>query len=224
MNAAREWVSRLAATVGEEPSNMARRAGLATTTLTRALSPSGHGKLTRSTLEALARAYGVEVPAAVLEAVEPGRRRRSARPDVQRLARLPTPPAGPNDVPVWGAIDSARPGFFHLNHVALDYARRPPGAAAVAHLACLRMPDDSMAPWRLAGEALYLDPHRPMTLMHHVLVECAVLADPNGPTLSFVAQLRREGYWQHAPRDVVALDGLQVVNRVRVLEWQELLG
>ncbi|WP_191085647.1 helix-turn-helix domain-containing protein [Roseococcus microcysteis] len=223
-DAAREWVLRLAHDKQQELSNLARRAGIATSTLTRAMNPAQNGKLTQATLEKLSRAYGVEIPKHVLDSVEPGRRRYSAAPMITGLGQLPPAPSGPNDVPIWGAVQTHRPGFFHVNHAALDHAKRPPGGAAIARLACIRMPDESMEPWRMAGEAIYLDPNRPIALMNHALVECIDPARPNDPSLAFIAQRRREGWYLHGPRAFLDLGALQIMDRYRILEWAELLG
>lgn len=222
--AAREWVSRLAAERKTTPTGLARRAGLNPSTVTRPMSAGDHKHLiTRQTIERIASTWQVAAPESLLKGLPEGRNRTTRAKIVATLGTLALPPPGPNDVPVWGAVATARAGFFHLNRVPLDYTRRPPGAAAIANLACLRMPDESMEPWRRTGEPLFLDPHRPIGIDHHALVEVGLEADPNAHPMAFVGQLRREGWYQHGPRKLVDLRGLRVLERFRILEWQELL-
>lgn len=222
--AACEWINALSAEKGVPPSTLAERAHLDPAAFTRAMNPTNGKPITQATLQRLAQRWGVPVPDTLLRQLPPGRKRSDVKRIVAGLAALPpSPPAGENDVPMWGAIMSKREPFFYLNRTPLSYTTRPPGGQGLSALACLWMPDETMAPWRITGERVYLDPTRPIRAGDHALVEIGLESDPNGLPLAFIAQLTPEGWRQHASGNIIDLRGRHVLDRFRILEWSELL-
>ncbi|MBS7789252.1 hypothetical protein KTR66_04565 [Roseococcus sp. SDR] len=222
--AAREWIETLARTKGTNASKLAAHAGLAPSAVTRAMKWENGKPLTQNTLQALATAWHVPAPDQILRRLPLGRDRSGIKRTVKALAALPPrTPVGEADVPLWGAVMSAWDHLFHLNRTPLSYATRPPGAQGVRALACMYMPDDSMAPWRVMGERIYLDPTRPIRTGDHALVEVADVLAPNNEPLAFIALNTAQGWRQYAPRTPINMNRWKVLARFRVLEWSELV-
>ena len=125
-----------------------------------------------------------------------------------------------------------QPGpLFRLNRVAVDMAPRPHGISTARKTSALRMPDDTMAPWRRAGELVFIDPTRPVRRGDHALF---LLADPQHPDEDAACLIREVLAVETAPtaRQMAAhtakapesfLEDYVVTERQRVLEWEEVL-
>lgn len=232
---ARRFILEIAQTVNGNLTEVARRAGLNQTTVTRSMAEHSSHPITARTVAAIAEAMRAVPPPGLLERLPPGRERAHRMgAGAPAPSRGPTPVTAnglPRDVPLYGAIIVARGPLFRLNPHAVDHAPRPPGIIAARKVFAVRMPDDSMAPWRRAGELIFVDPARPVRRGDHALFH---LVDPGLPDeepmhlvrmvdAAATADAARQAvaHCVKAPEDF--LHGLQVVDRLRVLEWEELI-
>lgn len=218
LTAARAYVSQVMTATGRDPTNLARLVNMNPSTLTRLMSSNPRGGVRRSTLEQIARITGIPLPAALTNDLP------SAAPAAAGNARSLL-----MDVPVHALIGSREPGFYFWNQTALDYVHRPPGVARVTRLFALRMPDDSMAGWRMPGDLVYVDPTRPVAENDHAFIEVANTAMPDEPSLYVIRRVvrrRASGVvlqnWGFDPKEItVSRDTVLAYHRV--MEWAELL-
>lgn len=87
------------------------------------------------------------------------------------LTRFPRPPVGPRDVPVLGVAVGGADGLFDMNGAAIDQAERPHTLQGVRDGYAVYMIGDSMEPKYEAGQILYVHPNRPPRVMDYVVVE-----------------------------------------------------
>lgn len=213
----RAYLLRVLDALQIDATNLARRAGLAPSTLTRFLSDNARSEtLRRATLEAIARASKVPLP-----------------PELAAPAGSPSSPdtqAGMRDVPVQALISAPSEGLFYWNQTSIDFAPRLPGIRHNTKVFAIRAPDDTMSGWRRPGELIYIDPTRAVSEGDHTLAEIANRASPNNPSLYFVRRLDRRrgnevvfGTWGFDPSEQT-FPRRDVLSLLRVLEWPELLG
>ena len=186
---------------GLSASELARRAGLAPSTLTKFLNdPGARHVLTTRTLAKLAEVTGRRLSEADAAAPE----REVSVP----LARPPAP--GASDVPVLGQARGGRDGLFIDNGVVEAYVPRPHVLMRVASAYAVFMNSDSQEPALRHGDLLYINPSMPPRRGDDVLIEL-----DNGE--AYIKRLLRR-----APRELVvrqfnpdrelAFDAGRVVN------------
>jgi SOS-response transcriptional repressor LexA len=232
---ARRFILEVAQSANVTMTEVARRASVNQTTVTRSMASRSPHPISARTVAAIADAMGRAPPPWLLEALPQGRERTHKAGPAQAAARAPAPVHASGlirDVPLYGALIVGRGPLFRLNPHAVDHALRPPGIIAARKVFALRMPDDSMAPWRRAGELIFIDPARPVRRGDHAMFH---LADPSLPDEDPICLIRlvNAGATADAITQAVAhaatgpepfLKGLQVIDRTRVLEWEELLN
>lgn len=238
---AKEYVLALLARTGLDLTKLAERAGLHQTTVTRPMNDKTHQHhLTRRTVQRLSEVFGVPVASEVLAGLRAGRATREealSRPTSPRprraAAAAPPLPTPIRDIPIQATPMVGRGSHFQLNPVAMDYAPRLPAIVTARKVFALRMPDGSMDPWRRIGELVFIDPTRPVAPGDHALVQLLEPGNPNAGPIFLIRRVvalpsqpggmpRLEAYVTPASGD--GLDGLQVVELSRALEWPELLG
>ena len=146
------------------------------------------------------------------------------------------PPEGPAqtagmglvDVPLYTLIPAAGGGAAYRSNVVSDRAPRLPGIIHARDVMAVRMPDDSMSPWRQPSEMIYLQPGWAVARGDHVLAELPHPTDPDSPNSVFVvrqvAQIR-QGELTLATYDGAAPVKLrrgEYLALTRVMEWSEL--
>lgn len=232
--AADAYIAALIERTGLDRTNLARAAGLAQSTLAEARVRKGH-PLTRHTVETLAARFRIAPPPGLVDRLPPGRNRTHRSGAKAWIMESPPPSAGTTghvrDVPIFGALMISRGPLFRLNRVAVDMAPRPYGLLTARKAYAIRMPDESMSPWRRAGELVFIDPTRPVRRGDHALF---LLADPSHPNEEPFCLVREVIGAESAPtaRQMAAhsqkgpetfLDEFVATERHRVLEWEEAL-
>ena len=154
---------RLMMETGLRPTELARRAGLSPSTLTKFLAASGPGHvLSTRTLSRIARATG---------------RRPSPEPlapggDIGAVLADPPRP-GAVDVPVLGHARGGRDGLFFDNGIVESYVPRPHVLTSVRDAFAVRMSSDSQEPAFRHGDLLYVNPNLPPKPGDDVVIELA---------------------------------------------------
>lgn len=214
---ARAYITTVMAATKRDPTNLARLARINPSTLTRLMSPTPRGGIRRSTLKQIADASGVPLPTNLL-------------PDLPHALGAVAAGALVRDVPVHGLIGTRWPDRFYWNQTPLDLALRPPGVLRATRLFGLRMPDDSMAGWRMPGEMIYVDPMRPVAEGDHAFIEVANATAPDDHShymIRRVVRRRPSGVvlqtWGFDPQETTLEHG-DALSFHRILEWSELLG
>ena len=213
------WAVELLVEKRLDPSTAARKAGLATTTLTRPIyTAEGEAKtIGRKTLHALSRAFSKPLPPEL--ALDAG----------GAVAMPASATELPRDVPVHGIPRRFADGGFEKNPIPVAFARRPPALDGMRHAYALYMPDDSMAPWRRAGKLIYVQPGRSPGIGDHALIETAPLADPNAESIWYIGRMegRRDGTLilsRYADDSVIHLPINRILDSQRIIEWDELFS
>lgn len=203
---------------------LARRAHLQPSTLTRWAKKAPDSRTTAhpATLQLLEQASGVMLP-----------------PELSRIARQrafadPAPGASPGaaalaPVPVHALIGTRFDGLFYRNHTASEHIRRLPGLESRHAVFALRMPDDSMEPWRRPNELVFVDPTWAVAVNDHALFEIANHHQPDGPPLYMIRRLMarqrhgdlRVGRYSADGFKVDSIKATTVTAVQRVLEWHE---
>lgn len=223
------WVRACMDATGLDATNLARAAGLSSTTLTRPLNNPGFESVPRvDTILRLAQVRRTPpLPALLADHVASP---RPVRSEVSPAPDHPPPSVDrmPANVPVHGTAVGGDAGDFRLNGSVVDWARRPPGIAHLKDAWCVYVQSDSMSPWREPGELVYLHPSRPPRPGDYVVVE---LHDDHGePGPAYLKKLVartgtrvRLAQW-NPRRDDIEIDLALVKNIYRVIDWSELLG
>lgn len=158
----KDAVRDLVAESGTTASELARRAGLAPSTLTKFLNDdSARHVLTTRTLSKIAAVTGRRLSDADLG---PVRREVSAPLDAP-------PPPGASDVPVLGQARGGRDGLFIDNGIVESYVPRPHVLMRVPHAYAVYMNSDSQEPVLRHGDLLYVNPSMPPRSGDDVLIE-----------------------------------------------------
>lgn len=216
-NPTRAYLMTVLNAMATDATNLARRAKLSPSTLTRFLSPGSKTEtLRRSTLEAISRVSKIPLPPELS--------------GVTMSGGFAEPTAPGRDIMVQALVSAPAEDLFYWNHTAIDFAPRLQGIAHATKVFAIRAPDDTMAGWRRPGELIYIDPARAVSEGDHALIEIANRASPNYPSLYFVRRLVRLrhdtatfGTWGHDPKEQ-SFPRKDVLSMLRALEWSELLG
>lgn len=168
--------------------------------------------------------------------------RRPLPPALADLLRGPAPEPpievastnlGIRPIPVHAMVGTRFPGRYHLNREPFEYLRRPEHLVGRERVFALRMPDDSMFPWRRPNELIMVDPTWAIAQGDHALVEINNGQDPDGPPLYMVRQfialdaraqqlrLGRYGARGLEPETIRQADSPAMQ---RILEWPTVLG
>lgn len=217
-SAEKDYLERVRRETGFTLTEIARRAKLSPTTLTRFMAREDEQHSLRpSTLRAIEQATRVNLP-----------------PELAAAARGmdPTPEHGaeerPGAVPLFALYGTSEHGDFLRNEQPTDIAPRLAGIAHNMRVFAVRMPDASMAPWRQPNELLYIDPTRFASAGDHALVEMSHPRDPDHPRNVFrirrIVARNRDGSLRLASYDggeVETVPRERVVAVHRALEWTE---
>lgn len=216
--AARAQIQAALEKTGLSPTELARRAGVAGTTLTRFLNSSDvkHVPSTRTLSKILAAAgmHGLGVNDGL----------------AGRVKELPHRIDMPRDVPVMGTAMAANgDGAFLLNTgEPIDWARRGPGIAKNKHVFTIYVEGESMEPRFEPGELIYLDPTRPVKLGDDVVVVFGSMREGQ-PDRHYLKRLVRRTAEkvltrQFNPDEVVEFPAGSVKQIIRVLRMNEVMG
>lgn len=174
--AIRQYVRAVMAETGLDATTLARRVGLAPSTLTRFLNDTraSHTLSTR-TLQKLSAYSALPLPMALggssdLQAVAPS----GASNDKMARASAPrgsVPASGPRDLPILGQARAGMEGFFIENGTVQGYVERPWFLLGRPDAYSCYVSDESMYPVYRHGELLYVDPSRPIGRGDDVVVE-----------------------------------------------------
>jgi len=161
-DAARRYIDAVAAATGWNYTAIARRAGLASTTVTRFMNePDVRHVLSARSIAKIAAASGVPVPpelggsAPLLADGEPGRREFMVAP-------MSMPPPGPRDLPIRGhAKGGTNEAYFFEQGVVQAYVERPWFLMGVPAAYAVYIQNDSMEPVFRHGHLAYVNPSVP---------------------------------------------------------------
>ena len=159
-DAAIAYVAALVRETGLDLTNLARRAGISSTTLTRFHNDPGYtNSLSARTLKKLSDASGVPLPASLGGA--PG---AMTAPRAQNaLNGLAIPQSGPRDLPVVGHVRGGQEGYFFDNGLIQSYAERPWFLLGQSGAYAVYVNDGSMEPVMRHGQLVYVSPAVPPT-------------------------------------------------------------
>lgn len=225
--AVRELVQQMLAETGLTLTELARRAGVSSTTLTRFMNKDVKHTLSMSTLGKLSVASGVSVPMGM--ALPGAAGAAAARPPAESLA-IPKRSEMPQDLPVYGTAQGANgEGAFVINMGGqVDRIRRPPGLMANRDAFAIYVEGDSMEPRFEPGETVVVDPNRPVRPGDDVvlLVESP---EPGQPPKAYIKRLVRRGaervlVKQYNPPREMEFPTAAVKKIFRVMRVGELLG
>lgn len=135
--------------------------------------------------------------------------------------------AMPRDVPILGAASCGDDGMFELNGQTVDYAKRLPQIMGAKDVYVLYVQGESMAPWRKNGGKVYVDPHKPVSVGDHIVVQLM----PEGPDATPAAYIkclvRRTAEYlflqQYNPNEERKFSMKKVKAIHRIMEWDELV-
>lgn len=134
----------------------------------------------------------------------------------------------PNDVPVYGtALGGSSGGEFIMNGDTGMRVRRPPRLVNRVDILALFVQGDSMEPRYKQGELIYLEKARPPQINDYVVVE--MKPGPEGEQPAYLKQLvGRSGtklrLRQHNPEKVLEIEVSKVLQVVRVMSLQDMMG
>ncbi|HEY4254602.1 MAG TPA: S24 family peptidase [Roseomonas sp.] len=223
--AVRELVQRMLAETGLTLTELARRAGVSSTTLTRFMNKDVKHTLSMSTLGKLSVASGVGVPMGISL---PGAAVAAPRP----AEALVVPRRGEmaQDLPVYGTAQGANgEGAFIINMGGqVDRIRRPPGLAANRDAFAIYVEGDSMEPRFEPGEVVVVDPNRPVRPGDDVVL-LLESPEPGRPPKAYIKRLVRRGaerilVKQYNPPREMEFPTAAVQKIFRVMRVGELLG
>lgn len=157
-DAAIAYVDALVRETGLDLTNLARRAGVSSTTLTRFHNDPGYtNSLSARTLKKLSDASGVPLPASLGGA--PG---AMVAPGAQNAVNgLAIPQSGPRDLPVVGHVRGGQEGYFFDNGLIQSYAERPWFLLGQSGAYAVYVNDGSMEPVMRHGQLVYVSPAVP---------------------------------------------------------------
>jgi len=201
-----------------DASNLARKARMSPSTLLRALDGKHQPRPdTLLKLEAISR---VPLPPELAAMIPPG-------------PGAPAAAIADASVPVHALVGSRLRGRFMLNREPYEWTRRLPGIDKRLKINAVRMPDDSMQPWRKPNELVFYDPLLAVADGDHALVEfTAAQSDPNAEETYAIRRfigrsrdgktVRLERYW--GPPEIEEVPAERVAVLRRILEWSEVVG
>jgi phage repressor protein C with HTH and peptisase S24 domain len=167
-DAAIAYVDALVRETGLDLTNLARRAGVSSTTLTRFHNDPGYtNSLSARTLKKLSDATGVPLPASLGGAT--GAMMASAAQN--GFNGLAIPQSGPRDLPVVGHARGGQEGYFFDNGLVQSYAERPWFLLGQSSAYAVYVNDGSMEPVMRHGQLVYVSPAVPPTPGDEVVVQ-----------------------------------------------------
>lgn len=224
--AVRELVQRMLAETGLSLTELARRAGVSSTTLTRFMNKDVKHTLSVSTLGKLSVASGVSLPMGL---ALPGAATAAPRPAAGSLM-VPRRGEMAQDLPVYGTAQGANgEGAFIINMGGqVDRIRRPPGLTANRDAFAIYVEGDSMEPRFEPGETVVIDPNRPVRPGDDVVL-LLESPEPGQPPQAYIKRLVRRGaervlVRQYNPPRQMEFPTAAVKRIFRVMRVGELLG
>ena len=198
--------------LGTDPSNLARKAKLAPSTLTRFVRDPHH-KLTPASLAAIAKVSRMPLPEDLRQLVDP---------DFVAAAES-------EFLDVYALIASHNDGQFFLNQTSHEQVERPASLARRERVFALRMPDDSMSPWRRPNELLFVDPTWAVGEGDHTLVRLKPSGEERNEPLHVIARYagrtgQRLTFLRYGDDQPLSLHPSEITARMRILEWPEISG
>lgn len=236
--ATRAYIEAAAQAVDLDYTNLARRAGLAPSTLNRFMNSETSHILGLRTLRAVAEASGVPVPLAVLDPTAPLTSPAPTAPRAPesiitaRPVELPPLHTMPRNVPVYGVAagnGDVSSGDFQLEAGAvIDYVPRPPGLTSTRDAYALYVTGDSMEPKFEHGELVYISPSKPVRPSDYVIL-CLRGSAPGEPERCFIKRLVRRHpdrveVRQFNPDKIIAFPIAAIARIHRVLTLADLFG
>lgn len=210
------------ATKSSTPTELARKARIAPSTLTRMLKEGGPTHSPRpETLRQIERVSRVPLPPELANI---------AHPD---LVGAPAATAeGELNIPVRALVGTRIDGRYLLNREPFEWTRRLPGLARRLRVFAVRMPDDTMAPWRQPNEMVFVDPTWAIADGCHVVVYFPNTMESDGEEMVSIRRfrgrdrqagmIRLEDYTLRG--NVTELPTTKVLMMHRVVEWTEAAG
>lgn len=201
-----------------DASNLARKARMSPSTLLRAL--DGKHQPRPDTLLKLEAVSRVPLPPELAAMIPPA-------------PGTPASAIADASVPVHALVGSRLTGRFLLNREPYEWTRRLPGIDKRLKVGAVRMPDDSMQPWRRPNELVFYDPLMAVADGDHALVEfTASTQDPNAEETYAIRRfmgrsrdgktVRLERYW--GPPEIEEAPASRIAQMRRILEWPEVVG
>jgi phage repressor protein C with HTH and peptisase S24 domain len=176
-DAAIAYVNALVRETGLDLTNLARRAGVSSTTLTRFHNdPNYTNSLSARTLKKLSDATGVPLPPDLGGAPSHAMNHAIAAGGAGFNAAA-IPPAGPRDLPVVGHARGGKEGYFFDNGIVESFVERPWFLLGQSNAYAVYVNDASMEPVLRHGQLAYVSPTVPPTPGDDVIVQ---LSDGQG--------------------------------------------
>jgi phage repressor protein C with HTH and peptisase S24 domain len=166
-DAAIAYVDMLVRETGLDLTNLARRAGVSSTTLTRFHNdPRYTNSLSARTLKKLSDVTGVPLPPSLGGAANGG---APLAPGALNMHTVPQP--GPRDLPVVGHARGGQEGYFFDNGIVESYVERPWFLLGQSNAYAVYVNDGSMEPVLRHGQLIYVSPTVPPTPGDDVVVQ-----------------------------------------------------
>lgn len=166
-DAAIAYVDMLVRETGLDLTNLARRAGVSSTTLTRFHNdPRYTNSLSARTLKKLSDVTGVPLPPSLGGAPNGGAPLSSGA-----LSMHAVPQPGPRDLPVVGHARGGQEGYFFDNGIVESYVERPWFLLGQSNAYAVYVNDGSMDPVLRHGQLIYVSPTVPPTPGDDVVVQ-----------------------------------------------------
>lgn len=160
----RAWLKKVLEESGLEGATLARRAGLAPSTVNRFLNdPKASHSLSARTLYKISQAVGIPLPQTL------GGGTIETRVATEGGSRSTF--AGPRNLPVLGHARAGAEGLFMDNGTVQAYVERPWFLEGNQQSYAVYVVDDSMEPAFRHGHMVYVDPTRPPGIGDDVVVE-----------------------------------------------------
>ncbi len=193
---------------------------------------NGVMSISTETLPALERALGTQAPAHLARQAVKGRKRGYTDHKIMATALAsPITGAAPrladHDVQVWIAMPVGRGPLFLLQTAATEFAWRPPSLSGARQAFMMRMPDDSMSPWREAGEPIYFDPDADPAQARHAMLQLDIGLPAD---VCLVCRLLSPAVIGEKPHGMIYRDGRKssipdgpVRRVIPALEWTQII-
>ena len=225
-----EWLSARMHARGLNQVEMERLTGIDQTNISRYM--KGKQAISDRVLPILEKAVQSTAPEKLARTAVKGRTPRGFN-DTNVKGALTSPITGAHpsrashDVPVWLAMPIDKGPLFLLQNAPSEFAWRPQPLGAARRSFMLRMPDESMSPWREANEPIYFDPDADIVSARHALLQfdigapqdssliCRLLAPPRigAPAKASLYNDRRKTVVPDAP----------VRRIIPAIEWSRLI-
>lgn len=145
--------------------------------------------------------------------------------------RVPARQEMPKDVPVFGTVSGGDGGAlfdFELNGEIVDFVRRPPRLIGRTDVFAAYLRGESVSPWREPGQLIYFERAKAPRVMDYVLVE---MKPHDGESVRPALVKRLLGVTptkiklrQYNPPKDFEIDRRRVLQIVRAMDWDELMG